>query len=58
MIADNVDEAFERLIETVRQTSGEDRDAARTHLLGLFEVAGPDDPRVSRARTRLANALF
>jgi len=42
----------------VRQTSGEDRDAARTHLLGLFEVAGPDDPRVSRARTRLANALF
>lgn len=58
MIADNVDEAFERLIETVRQTSGEDRDAARTHLLGLFEVAGPDDPRVSRARTKLANALF
>jgi putative thioredoxin len=58
MIADQVDEAFERLIETVRQTSGEDRDAARTHLLGLFEVAGPDDPRVSRARTRLANALF
>src|SRR5262245_9524222 len=58
MIADNVDEAFERLIETIRQTSGEDRDAARTHLLGLFGVAGSDDPRVSRARTQLANALF
>src|SRR5262245_757946 len=58
MIADNVDEAFERLIQTIRQTSGEDRDAARTHLLGLFEVAGSDDPRVSRARTQLANALF
>jgi putative thioredoxin len=58
MIADKVDEAFERLIEAVRQTSGEDRDAARTHLLGLFEVAGSDDPRVSRARTKLANALF
>lgn len=58
MIADKVDEAFERLIETVRQSSGEDRDAARTHLIALFEVAGPDDVRVSRARTKLANALF
>lgn len=58
MIADKVDEAFERLIETVRQTSGEDRDVARTHLLALFEVAGSDDPRVSGARTKLANALF
>ena len=58
MISDRVDEAFERLIETVRQTAGDDRDTARTHLLGLFEVAGPDDPRVSGARTKLANALF
>lgn len=58
MIAGQVDEAFDRLIETVRLTSGDERNTARTHLLALFEVAGPEDPQVSRARTRLANALF
>jgi len=58
MISGEVDEAFERLVETVRRTSGDERNTARTHLLELFEVAGSDDPRVARARTRLANALF
>jgi putative thioredoxin len=52
-----VDEAFARLVELVRRSSGEDRDRARTHLVGLFELVGPDD-RVARARTALANALF
>lgn len=54
----DVDSAFTRLIETVRRTSGEDRAAARAHLLELFEVVGPADPRVAKARIALANALF
>ena len=58
MISGEVDEAFERLVESVRRTSGDERNTARTHLLELFEVAGSDDPRVAKARTRLANALF
>ena len=51
-------EAFARLIGAIRFTSGADRDRLRTHLLDLFEVVGPDDPAVARARIDLANALF
>ncbi len=53
-----VDEAIARLVETVRRTDGADRDAARTHLIGLFDLLGDDDPRVPKGRTALANALF
>ncbi len=51
-------EAFARLIGAIRFTSGAERDRLRTHLLDLFEVVGPDDPAVARARIDLANALF
>ncbi|HEX6888586.1 MAG TPA: tetratricopeptide repeat protein [Candidatus Nanopelagicales bacterium] len=51
-------EAFARLTGAIRYTSGADRDRLRTHLLDLFEVVGPDDPSVTRARIDLANALF
>lgn len=58
LLGGRVDEAFDRLVELVRRTSGTDRDAARTHLVGLFELVGNQDERVARARTALANALF
>ncbi len=51
-------EAFARLVGAIRFTSGADRDRLRAHLLDLFEVVGPDDPSVARARMDLANALF
>ncbi len=51
-------EAFARLTGAIRFTSGADRDRLRRHLLDLFEVVGPEDPAVSRARVDLANALF
>lgn len=51
-------EAFARLVGIIRYASGSDRDRLRTHLLELFEVVGPDDPAVTRARLDLANALF
>ncbi|MEV0924451.1 tetratricopeptide repeat protein [Streptomyces spongiicola] len=54
----HVQDAFGRLVEAVRRTAGEDRDAARLRLLELFEVIGPDDPRVAAARTALARVLF
>lgn len=53
-----VDAAFERLVELVRRTSGDDRDRAREHLIGLFAAVGNDDPRVLRGRGSLASALF
>jgi putative thioredoxin len=58
LLGGHVDDAFKRLIELVRTASGDDRDRARTHLIELFGVVGDDDPRVGRARSMLASALF
>ncbi len=58
MVEGRVDEAFGRLLTAVAQTSGADRDAARVHLLGLFEVLGQADPRVAKARANLTRLLF
>ncbi|MFH8786380.1 tetratricopeptide repeat protein [Streptomyces roseoverticillatus] len=58
LVGGHVEDAFGRLIDTVRRTAGEDRNAARVRLLELFEVIGADDPRVSAARTALSRALF
>jgi putative thioredoxin len=58
LVEGRVDEAFDRLIGTVKRTSGDDRETARKHLLELFDVLPPDDPRVAKARRRLASALF
>ncbi|MEU8133082.1 tetratricopeptide repeat protein [Streptodolium elevatio] len=54
----NVEDAFGRLVETVRRTAGDDRNKARVHLLGLFDVIGLDDPRVVKARAALTSVLF
>jgi putative thioredoxin len=51
-------DAFGRLLDVIRRTSGDERDAARAHLIGLFEVLGPDDAAVVNARRELANALY
>jgi len=53
-----VAEAFARLVDTVRRTVGDDREAARRHLIDLFALVGDDDPQVPPARLALANALF
>jgi putative thioredoxin len=54
----NIEAAFDRLLDVIRRTSGEDRDEARKHLLELFSVVGDDDPRVNDARRQLTLALF
>jgi putative thioredoxin len=58
LATDRIEEAFERLLGVVRRTSGDDRNAARVHLLSLFEAFPPNDPRVSKARARLSSLLF
>ncbi|HET6257079.1 tetratricopeptide repeat protein [Pseudonocardia sp.] len=55
---DSVDAAFNRLVSTVGRTSGDERDRAREHLIGLFELFPADDSRVTAARRALARALF
>ncbi|WP_415951716.1 tetratricopeptide repeat protein [Streptomyces sp. KLOTTS4A1] len=58
LVGGHVEDAFGRLVDTVKKVFGDDRDAVRKHLLGLFEVVGLEDPRVVKARTALARALF
>ncbi|MFB7933709.1 MULTISPECIES: tetratricopeptide repeat protein [Streptomyces] len=58
LVGGHVEDAFGRLIETVARTVGDDRDTVRMRLLELFEVVGPEDPRVIAARRALARALF
>lgn len=58
IISGGVDTAFNRLISVVRATSGDERSTAREHLLTLFALVDPTDPRLSAARSALASALF
>jgi len=53
-----IETGFDRLLDTVRRTSGDERNQARLHLLRLFELFPPRDPRVSKARATLSSLLF
>ncbi len=50
--------AFNRLISSIKLTSGDDRKEIREHLVGLFVLVDPTDPILIRARQQLASALF
>lgn len=58
MLGGHVDDAFGRLLDLLRGADQDTKDAVRTRLLELFEIAGAEDPRVAPARKRLANLLF
>ena len=58
MAMGRIEDSFDRMLATIKRTSGEDRDKARKHLVSLFEIFPPRDPRVSQARARLSSLLF
>lgn len=51
-------QAFNRLIELIRNTAGAERETVRLRLLELFETVGASDPAVLKARRDLMSALF
>jgi len=53
-----VEAAFTRLLHAVKATQGEDRIKIKNHLLNLFALVDPSDPRLAAARKELASALF
>jgi putative thioredoxin len=57
LMGDFID-AFALLIEHVKNVAGTERDQTRERVLELFEIAGPTDPAVVKARIALTNALF
>lgn len=54
----HVDDAFDRLLELFAALPADERGSVRERLLELFGLVGDSDPRVLRARGRLASLLF
>lgn len=54
----HVDDAFGRLLDLFAALPDDERAPVRERLLELFELIGDPDPRVIRARGRLASLLF
>jgi putative thioredoxin len=50
--------AFNRLISAIKSFAGDDREKVKSHLLSLFNLVDPADPRLVKARGQLASALF
>ncbi len=50
--------AFDRLVAAVRRSAGDERTAAREHLIQLFSLFAIDDEMVKQARRKLAAALY
>ncbi len=53
MFAQQPEASFARLISVVSRTAGDDKAAARTRLLELFELFDPAEPIVIAARRKL-----
>ena len=53
-----VEAAFTRLLHAVKATQGDERTKIKNHLLGLFALVDPSDPRLAVARKELASTLF
>lgn len=58
VLGGHIEDAFARLVDTVRVTAGDDREKVRSHLVELFQVVGATDERVTKARRALTSALF
>ena len=53
-----VEAAFSRLLHAIKATTGDERTKIKNHLLQLFALVDPSDPRLAAARKELASALF
>jgi putative thioredoxin len=51
-------DAFQRLVDFITISAGDEKEAARQHLLGLLDTLPADDPQVLQARRSLGAALF
>jgi putative thioredoxin len=58
MLGGKVDDAFARLLDLLPGADADAKEKLRVRLLEYFEVVGPADPRVGKARQRLALSLY
>ncbi|GAA1443472.1 tetratricopeptide repeat protein [Leifsonia poae] len=54
----HVEDAFDRLLTLFPTLDAAGREVVRTRILDYFEIVGVDDPRVVKARARLASLLY
>jgi putative thioredoxin len=54
----DLEQGYKRLLNLIAIYSGDERKQVKERLLELFALVDPADPRVIKARTALANALF
>jgi putative thioredoxin len=54
----DLEQGFKRLLNLIAIYGGDERNEVKERLLELFALVDPSDPRVIKARTSLANALF
>ncbi|CAN2182618.1 COG3118 Thioredoxin domain-containing protein [Candidatus Nanopelagicaceae bacterium] len=54
----DLEQGFKRLLNLITIYAGDERKLVKERLLELFALVDPSDPRVIKARTSLANALF
>lgn len=50
--------AFDRLLKVIKLKNGDEADKAKAHLIALFNLVDPIDPRLVKARSELASVLF
>jgi putative thioredoxin len=53
-----VEAAFSRLLALIKNSTGDDRNKVKTHLLNLFALVDQGDPRLISARKELASSIF
>ena len=50
--------AFDRLLKVIKLKKDGEADKAKAHLISLFNLVDPTDPRLVKARSELASVLF
>lgn len=58
IVTGGVEAAFSRLLHAIKATTGDERTKIKNHLLQLFALVDPSDPRLATARKELASTLF
>ena len=58
LLGGKVDDALGRLLDLLPGADADAKEKVRVRLLDYFEVVGPADPRVGKARQRLAISLY
>lgn len=54
----DLSDAFDRLLAVIKLKKEGEADKAKAHLIALFNLVDPTDPRLVKARSELASVLF